>query len=323
MQFTVIGDTATRGAGRCERMDKSMTRRTMARLLAWALLPPAMRRGSGADFSRERRYRADAQILILSLPLLRRSGVGGGSVVWREWGESAGLARLLEFTGYSNPERAARLNRLGLIRETSSGGENAIRESRYFGVMTASPEESAAEAQKALHSNAMEAVYTAIRGRIAGGRVETATAHFTGPARLSPERRNELYAHAEQALSTAAEKPPDFSTNGAIPALFLHALADALHHPERGQTQYVYNGRLYRLWIRYAPDPKAASYFRERGIVRAGVGVVRVSGKVRRETGGKETEFRLWIEEGAALPMPLRIDFQPKAYLRLVMEAEA
>jgi hypothetical protein len=96
-----------------------------------------------------------------------------------------------------------------------------------------------------------------------------------------------------------------------------------LHHPERGQTQYVYNGRLYRLWIRYAPDPKAASYFRERGIVRAGVGVVRVSGKVRRETGGKETEFRLWIEEGAALPMPLRIDFQPKAYLRLVMEAEA
>ena len=50
--------------------------------------------------------------------------------------------------------------------------------------------------------------------------------------------------------------------------------------------------------------------------------MVRVAGKVRREAGGKETEFRLWIEEGAAPPVPLRIDFQPKSYLRLVLEAE-
>lgn len=299
-----------------------MTRRTMTKLLAWALLPPVVRRASGGDFSRERRYRADAQILVLSLPIFRRSGVGGGSVVWREWRESAGLFRLLEFTGYSNPERAAGLNRLGFIRETSSGEPNAIREASYFGVMTASPEESAAEAQKALHSNATEAAYTAIHGRIAGGQVETATAHFTGPARLSPERRNELLARAEQALATAIKKPPEFRTNGAIPAPFLHALADALRTPDQGQTRYVYNGRLYRLWVRHAADPRAAAYFRQRGIIRAGAGVVRVAGKVRREAGGKETEFRLWIEEGAAQPVPLRIDFQPKAYLRLVFETE-
>ena len=299
-----------------------MTRRALARLLGWALLPPAMRCGSSGDFSRERRYRADAQVLVLSLPILRRSGVGGGSVVWREWREPAGPIRLLEFTGYSNPERAAGLNRLGLIRETSRGERNAIRESSYFGVMTASPEESAAEAHKALQSTATEAAYTAIRGRIAGGQVETATAHFTGPARLSPDRRNELFARAEQALSTAPKKPPEFRANGAIPALFLHALADALRTPELGQTQYVYNGRLYRLWVRHTADPRTAAYFRERGIIRAGAGVVRVAGKVRREAGGKETEFRLWIEEGAAQPVPLRIDFQPKSYLRLVFEAE-
>ena len=299
-----------------------MTRRALARLLGWALLPPAMRCGSSGDLSRERRYRADAQVLVLSLPILRRSGVGGGSVVWREWREPAGPIRLLEFTGYSNPERAAGLNRLGLIRETSRGERNAIRESSYFGVMTASPEESAAEAHKALQSTATEAAYTAIRGRIAGGQVETATAHFTGPARLSPDRRNELFARAEQALSTAPKKPPEFRANGAIPALFLHALADALRTPELGQTQYVYNGRLYRLWVRHTADPRTAAYFRERGIIRAGAGVVRVAGKVRREAGGKETEFRLWIEEGAAQPVPLRIDFQPKSYLRLVFEAE-
>jgi hypothetical protein len=299
-----------------------MTRRALARLLGLALLP-AMRRGSAGEFSKERRYRADAQILVLSLPILRRSGVGGGSVVWREWREPAGLNRLLEFTGYSNPERAAGLNRLGLIRETSRGEDHAIREASYFGVMTASPEESAEEAHKALHSTATEATYAAIHGRIAGGKVETATALFRGPARLSAERRTELFARAEQALSTAPNKAPEFHANGPIPALFLHALAEALRTPERGQTQYVYNGRLYRLWLRHAADARAAAYFRERGIIRAGAGVVRVAGKVRREAGGKETEFRLWIEEGAAQPVPLRIDFQPKAYLRLVFEAEA
>jgi hypothetical protein len=300
-----------------------MTRRTIAGLLAWALLPPALRRACAADFSRERRYRADAQILILSLPIYRRSGVGGGSVVWREWRESAGLSRLLEFTGYSDPQRAAGLNRLGFIRETSSGEPDGTREASYFGVMTASPEESAEEARKALQSTAADAAYSAIRGRVADGQVETATALFTGPARFSPARRSELYARAEQALSTAVNKPPEFRASGVIPAPFLHALADALRTAEQGQTQYVYNGRLYRLWLRHAADPKAASYFQEHGILRAGAAVRRVSGKVRREAGGKETEFRLWVEQGAEQPIPLRIDLQPKSYLRLVFEAEA
>jgi hypothetical protein len=300
-----------------------MTRRTMAGLLGWALLPPVLRRAGAADFSRERRYRADAQILFLSLPIYRRSGVGGGSVVWREWRESGGPSRLLEFTGYSDPQHAAGLNRLGFIRETSSGEPNAIREASYFGVMTASPEESAEEARKALQSTAADAAYAAIRGHVAGGQVETATALFTGPARFSPARRNELYARAEKALSTAANKPPEFSAAGVIPAPFLHSLANALRSAEQGQSQYVYNGRLYRLWLRHAADPKAATYFQERGILRAGAAVVRVSGKVRREAGGKETDFRVWIEQGAAQPMPLRIDLQPKAYLRLVFEAVA
>jgi hypothetical protein len=299
-----------------------MTRRALAGLLGWALLPPAIRRASAADLSKERRYRADAQILVLSLPILRRSGVGGGSVVWREWRESAALVRLLEFTGYSNPERAAGLNRLGLIRETSRDENTANRESSYFGVMTASPEESAEEAHKALQSTATEEAYTAIDGRIARGQVETAIAHFMGPARLSADRRRDLFARAEQVLATAPKKPSEFRANGVIPPLFLHALADALRNPDKGQMQYVYSGRLYRLWVRHAADPRAASYFRDRGVIRAGAGVVRVSGKVRREAGGKETEFRVWIEEGAAQPVPLRIDFQPKAYLRLVMEAE-
>ncbi len=301
-----------------------MKRREFGRILAGALLARAGRgAGVGADdFRLERRYRADAQILVFSLPIFRRQGVGAGSVLWREWREPAGRMRLLEFAGYSNPERSAGLNRLGFIRETSRRDEQAIRETSYFGVMTASPEESADEARKALHSAAAEAAYAAISGRIAGGQVETATAHFMGPARLSPERRAELLARAEQALASGAKRPPEFRVNGAVPLPFLHALADALRAPGRVEAQYVYNGRLYRLWTRRSADPKAAAYFQQRGAIAKGAAVARVAGKVRREAGGKETEFRLWIEADAARPVPLRIDFQPKSYLRLVMEVE-
>lgn len=216
---------------------KSMTRRTVAKLLAGALLPPGLRRGVAGDLAGtlRRRYRADAQVLFLSVPILRRSGVGCGNVLWREWRETAGMLRLLEFAGYSNPDRAAGLNRLGFIRETSCRDENAYREASYFGVMTASPEESADEARKSLHSTAAEATYSAIRGRITGTEIETTSVHFTGPARLSPERHSELYARAEQALAAAPKKPPEFQPTGPAPPPFLHALAEALRFPNNSR----------------------------------------------------------------------------------------
>ena len=191
-------------------------RREFFGLFAGALLPTAVRATTTVDTSRERRYRADAQVLLLSIPILRRSGVGGGSVVWREWREVAGLVRLLEFNGYSLPEKAAGLNRFGFIREKSCRDERGIREARYFGVMTASPEESVEEAHRALQSTATEAVYTAIQGRMADREIETASTHFNGPARLSPERRDELLARAQQALSVAPKKAPEFHASGAI-----------------------------------------------------------------------------------------------------------
>ena len=136
----------------------------------------------------ERRYRADARVLVFGLTLLRREGVGGGSVLWREF-EAANATRLLEFSGFSLPARAAGLNRLGLIREMTHTSGNQVSESIYFGVMTASPEESAEEARKALHTSAKEQDYTAIEGRITAGKTETAIAHFTAPAAVTGEHR--------------------------------------------------------------------------------------------------------------------------------------
>jgi hypothetical protein len=274
---------------------------------------------AGATCNVERRYRADAQVLLLGLPIYHRENVGGGQASWREWQDGS---RKLEFAGYSSPERAAGLSRLGFIRELSRPSASGPGESIYFGLMTSSPEESAEEAKRALHSNAKDAMYTAIEGYASPGTVETATAHFTGPSRLPAGQLGELEERARTALNQVRVEAASFEASKAAPPV-LHALAEALRPGSPAETRYTYGGRLYRLSLRKAADEKAAVGFRERGLLPARRPVVRVAGTIQRESGGKSIDFRLWVGEGDPHAIPLRIEYQAKAYLRLVFEALA
>jgi hypothetical protein len=275
--------------------------------------PPAM--------NLERRYRADAHVLVLGLQILRREGVGGGSVQWSEFNEG-GCVRLLEFNGYSSPERAAGLNRVGFIREmVRSKPDGGSGESIYFGVMTASPEESAEEARKALNSTAKELTYTAIDGRIGRGATETTSAHFTAPSTFSGRQCAELVERARRALAGVQTVVGPHEADECCHS-FLHGLADLLQCPNRNEGRYIYSGRPYRIKLSRSADAKATAYFRERKLITQAAEVTRVNGRVRRESDAKETEFRLWVRAGDEHPLPLRIEYQPKSYLRLVLEAE-
>jgi hypothetical protein len=254
---------------------------------------------------------------------LHRKDVGDGSATWRESAAEDGAAmRLLEFTGRSAPERAAGLNRFGFIQELSRKMDLARVEAMYFGLMTSSPEESAAEARKALHSNSKDALFSAIEGRIAAGCIETASARFMAPARTSPAERDELIERARQSLAGAPKRKLEFNSVGDAPRPFLHALAGLLSQPGSSETQFAYNGRLYNLRVERWPDPKAASFYREQRLIPSTAAVTRISGTLCRQEGGKPSEFRLWIEAGLPRPVPLRIEYQPKSYLRLTFEAQ-
>ncbi len=271
----------------------------------------------------ERRYRADAQIIVLSIPLLRRQGVGDGEAIWRESpAEDGARVRLLEFSGRSAPERAAGLNRFGFVQELSRTAGQARTEWIYFGLMTSSPEENAAEARKALHPASNDALYSAIEGHLAAGSIETAGARFIAPARTSLADRDELIGRARQALSDAPKRKADLPSVEEAPQPFLHALAGLLNRPGSSETRFAYGGRLYRLRVETSPDAKAARVFREQRLIPPAAVVTRISGTLRREEGGAPTEFRLWIEEGAPRPIPLRIEYQAKSYLRLTFEAQ-
>jgi hypothetical protein len=263
----------------------------------------------------------DAQVVLFSVPLLRRSGVGAGSAAWRESNGDGGTTRVLEFAAYSLPDHAAGLNRLGFIEERIKLADASMAEAIYFGLMTASAEESAEEARKALHPTASQVAYTAVDARIQSHSMETATAHFTAPSALSARQRTQLEQMAREALAAAPRKSVGLVADGQTPPPFLEAMAELLRQPKGGQGRYVYNGRLYRLWLRRAADPKASDHFRASGL--ASGPVIAVTGRLQRAAGGRPIDFRLWVDSAAAFPVPLRIEYQPKSYLRLAFEAEA
>lgn len=283
--------------------------------LTWAAEP-------APDTGQERRYRADAQVVLLSLPLVRWPNVGGGSTVWRETSAARGVVRFLEFTGFSRPERAAGLNRLGFLREMTRMAPDGGSESVYFGLMTTSPEETAEQARKALHPTAKDAAYEAIDGHMAAGVVDTVVGHFTAPAHWGVANRQELIERAQASLTVAAKRPFAGDARGAALRPFLETLAAALRQKMPAEARFAYAGRPYHLWLEQTPDPKASVRYRQRGLIVKDAAVMQVTGRLRREAGGKESTFRLWVEHGAARPLPLRIEYRAKAYLRLIFEAE-
>jgi len=190
-------------------------------------------------------------------------------------------------------------------------------------LMTASPEDTAEEARKALQSKAKEAAYTAIDGRLDGTAVETVVAHFTAPAQWSVANRSDLVRLAHTALAMTPPRPPEADARNSDIRPFLQTLADTLRQPSPSEARFVYGGRYYRLRLQKTADPKETRYFQQRGVIPSGRQVVRASGNLRRESGGRETNFRLWVEDGAAQPLPVRIEYQARSFLRLIFEAEA
>lgn len=305
---------------------KACSRRVFGKLLLWAgLCRGAAEKSDGADdplrwddlagdaHRTERQYRADAQILLLGMSIYRRNSVGGGRAVWAEAG---GIRRKLEFAGFSDPQRAAGLNRFGFIQEVSS---SQSKEFSYFGLMTSSPEETMESARKALRSSSGEIPFTAIGGRLREGGADALVAQFSAPATLARDQ-GDLIHSARKALGATGKQPLEFDPRATAAQPFLHSLFAALRGGSNSTT-YVYGSRLYSLRLRSAADEKASAAFRQMKLLPAGGIAVKVSGKIRRAAGGKESEFRIWVQKDASHPVPLRIEYRPKAYLGLTFEA--
>jgi hypothetical protein len=253
-----------------------------------------------------RRYRADAVILLLGIPLYKRSGVGSGEVSVQQTGEGAQARRTLFFAAGSDPKRAHGLARLGWMREVIHGPEAMPAQIEYFGVLTSSPEESLDSARKSVGAPpGGQSLFAAVNGRHTAGHSRSALNKFEYSSE-APWSDPRLIAKAESLFGpdttwreTAWPKSPN-----QPPPTFLVQLEALLKQQAKGSGIYVYNEQEYLL---------------ELGAPQQGV----IKGSVRNQRTGNRTAFRVWIEKAPNAVIPVRIEFQPRSFLRLTFEAVA
>jgi len=236
-----------------------------------------------------RRYRADAAILLLGITIFRRSGVGGGQVSVEETSDGTSTTRTLFFAAGSDPARAHGLNRVGWIREVIRESNSIPTEAQYFGVMTASPEESLEHARKSISTPAASrSMYSAVSGRNTPGDSRSAITHFELAAgALWSDRRL-----IEAAQSTFQDKVewretswPD--TKNQIPPTFLFELARLLgQRAQHAAGRYVYNEQEYLLELD-APGKPGSKADR----------LLPVHGKIRNQRTGGLTTFSVWMAD--------------------------
>ncbi len=247
-----------------------------------------------------KRYRADAVILLLGIPIFKRPGVGSGQVSVEEAGEGPQATRTLFFAAGSDPKRAHGLARLGWMREISRAPGAAPAETEYFGVMTSSPEESLDNARKSVDATpGARSLFVAVKGRHAAGRSRSALAQFEFASDAAWSDRG-LIETSQSAFSPASvwrenawpkwpEQPPP---------TFLFQLEALLKQRAKRIGTYIYNEQEYQIEL---AAPQQSDH------------LLAVKGSIRNQRTGIRTAFRVWLENTPGSVVPVRIEFQPRS----------
>ena len=256
-------------------------------------------------------YRADAVILLLGIPIYKRADVGSGQVSVEADGKGAEARRTLFFAAGSDPKRAHGLARLGWMREVRHGQEPTPTETEYFGVLTSSPEESLDSARKSVAAPPHgRSLFAAVNGRHTAGRSRSAVADFdfsSDAAWSDPdliEKSQSAFAPTTVWHETAWHKSPD-----QPPPTFLFQLEALLQKKAKCAGTYVYNEQEYVLEL---GEPQQGG---------SSGGLLAIKGAIRNQRTGHRTAFRVWIEDSPNSVVPVRIEFQPRSFLRLTFQA--
>ncbi|HME06587.1 MAG TPA: hypothetical protein VKG25_06035 [Bryobacteraceae bacterium] len=279
-----------------------------------------------------RAYRADAVITLFSMPVFSRAGVGGGIATFGEGLDGGRRIVSMSFAGGSFPEHAHKINRLGYIQEVVLENrevvlenqelvlenDNEPQEAAYFGFMTASPEESVAEARKALASSGASIPYAAVEGVTSRGQHRNSKTKIFLPSSYTFAEWRTLRDRIRAAFYAS---DPSTTEIAAPPRTLLYSVAQAIRRPAgRFETPYVYNGKQYHLKLEKTPDSGAGTAFVNKGLAASAAGVYLLRGSVKGLLSGRVTNFRLWIDDDSGTVLPLRIELQPRSFLRLAFE---
>ena len=189
------------------------------------------------------------------------------------------------------------------------GPGSAPTEADYFGVLSSSPEESLQHARRSIEAAPPgRSLYSAVNGRHTAGRSRSAVTHFefSTDADWSDDG---LIDKAQATFHDHVEWRETSWPNSAnqAPPTFLFQLANLLERrAKQANGVYVYNEQEYSLELE-AAQPAANG----RPLI--------IRGTIRNQRTENLTAFRLWMEDSSVLPV--RIEFQPRSFLRLTFEA--
>lgn len=272
----------------------------LARGPVFALASQDLVRGALSGFQRtarfERHYRVDATVTALGIPIFRRERVGGGFAAAETGilGDASGVA--LQFSAGSWPDRAAGLNRFGVLREAviSRPGSTTLA---FAGFVTSTKEESLSEAKKALKDTDGGAFVTVAWGATQANRVWAKVQTREVP--LSCDWTEGEETLTDLLSESAANRNYDRPAQGVAP--FLAVMRQAGLAGKKFSSPFLHSGKLYRL------DTK-----------RDAAGLL--DGSLFGEDGKKRAEFRCWYDANDTTGLPRRIEYKAKSYLRLTFE---
>ncbi len=261
-----------------------------------------------ADGGEERRYLVDATILLLSVPVLRRSNVGAARIAVRRSKEENCRHVALELAAASDPARAHGLNRAGWIREAVVERDSVPVRAAVLGIMNDSPEQNVEQARNAFRNDGGEERFVAIDSANSPGHTRSRVAHFGAPAGAVAQSRLAEAARRSLGSDASGWREHDWpETGGGAPMTFLYAIYQWMEAGGANrQLSYVFNEDNYRLTLESAPETGRA---------------VRVRGEIENLTKRlRPMRFQFWVDRGSEVPLPYRVEFQPRSFLRLTFE---
>lgn len=257
-----------------------------------------------------RHYRVDVVVTLLGVPIFSRKAIGAAFASFREAAPGDRKIVALQFAGGANPERTHGFKYDGSMEEAIVERGSTRPQAAYFGFVThSSKDENFDQArQRVMNKTKPAGGYTAAQG-----------VHTAGSARcekssvsLPDQRRDlpELIQKIREGFHDSDHVATELHTSGdSAASTFLYSVLTALRSPEsHSQIGYVHNATEYRLDWERATDQ------------RDGSATTRFTGRILSASAHRISTFRLWHDNQTYLP--LRIEFQPRSYLRLNLECE-
>lgn len=261
---------------------------------------PAAGAPAAGTVTHARRYRVDATVGLLNIPIISKQGVGGGIIVLEQVNGGAAFTTGIQLAAGSWPGKLRGFNRFGMTQEATRKEEGSVAESAYMSFMTSSPEKSFHEARSAYESRSNSMTFSVAHGRSTPVETAAGVEKISTPANYTWADAGSLIGTLREKLAQPMQPAPEAKSKALL--TFLCACRESLlQGPGTREVAFAHNSKIYSL--------KSQVTQSDADVVLSGTILL---------NGRAESQFRAWFQKND--PLPRKFEFRPKNYLKLTFE---